>query len=474
MRLRGGSQQSFRSSLRGANRAGATLDRVGSVLHCGAERAASATVVVTMVVAAATSALAGCGAAPASPRRGSEEKLELIDRSGPGAHVRAVAWAEGGALVAMNHHGGGAAEGAAEDVEIAERGELGLLGGWTLALDGAAGPMAASGARAVATSQRRPAEAELLLVETGRGAVTAKVPLVATDYVTLAGAAVCGDGAVVAGSFGGTLRVGERVVSSGGQRDGFAAFVDGRGAVTELLRMGGDHDDGFTAVACRGQDVALAGTFSFGAELRGQELPRLADKTLAADALVVKLSRQGQLAWLRTFGGSKEDLAADVAITEAGDLAVAGMARSELTVGDSTFTVNGVADGYLARWAADGTPRGALLFGGIDYDATTELVALGERLIVGGFFSGSIDLGGMWTARGGDDAMLIVVEPAGAARMIPVGGDGREEIVSLAATAGGGVVMGVSHTAGFVALGLQADLPRDAMGGAAVVIVPAL
>lgn len=427
------------------------------------------------------SALAGCGGAPDGPHRGSGEKLELIDRSGPGAHVRAVAWTEGGALVAMNHHGGGAegntkgvAEGVAEDVEIAERGELGLLGGWSLALDGAAGPLAASGAHAVATSQRRPAEAELLLIEAGRGAVTAKVPLVATDYVILAGAAVCGDGAVVAGSFGGTLRVGERVVSSGGQRDGFAAFVDGRGAVTELLRMGGDHDDGFTAVACRGQDVALAGTFSFGGELRGQELPRLADKTLAADALVVKLSRQGQLAWLRTFGGSKEDLAADVAITEAGDIAVAGMARSELTVGDSTFTVNGVADGYLARWAADGTPRGAQLFGGIDYDATTELVALGERLVLGGFFSGSIDLGGMWTARGGDDAMLVVVEPAGATRMIPVGGDGREEIVSLAATAGGGVVMGVSHTAGFAALGLQAGLPKDAMGGAAVVIVPAL
>lgn len=471
MRLRGGSPPSFRRGLHGTDRAGATLDRVGAVLHWGAELAARGTAVLAVVGAlavAATSALAGCGGAPPGPRRGSEEKLELIDRSGPGAHVRAVAWAEGGALVAMNHHGGGGA------AEIAERGELGLLGGWSLALDGAAGPMAASGARAVATSQQRPAEAEILLIEAGRGAVTAKVPLVATDYVTLAGAAVCGDGAVVAGSFGGTLRVGERVVSSGGQRDGFAAFVDGRGAVTELLRMGGDHDDGFTAVACRGQDVALAGTFSYGGELRGQELPRLVEKTLAADALVVKLSRQGQLAWLRTFGGSKEDLAAAVAITEAGDIAVAGMARSELTVGDSTFTVNGVADGYLARWAADGTPRGALLFGGIDYDATTELVALGERLILGGFFSGSIDLGGMWTARGGDDAMLIVVEPAGAARMIPVGGDGREEIVSLAATAGGGVVMGVSHTAGFVALGLQAELPRDAMGGAAVVIVPAL
>ncbi len=63
--------------------------------------------------------------------------------------------------------------------------------------------------------------------------------------------------------------------------------------------------------------------------------------------------------------------------------------------------------------------------------------------------------------------MLVVVDPDAAPRVIPVGGDGREEIVSLAA-AGGGVVLGVSHTAGFGALGLQAASPRDAMGGAAV------
>lgn len=446
---------------------GATLDRVGAVLHSAVPSLAA------LVVA---SFAAGCGG-PQTSARPAGEKLALIDRSGPGAHLKAVAWSAAGVIVATNRATAAGADSAAH--EGGDLGELALLGGWTLPLEGAAGPMAASGERTVATAQRAPGEASLLLLESSRGAAAAKlaatVPLLATDYLILASVAACDDGgAILAGSFGGTLRVGERVVSSGGQRDGFAAFLDSSGKVSELLRMGGDYDDGFTAAACRGDTVALAGTFSFGAELRGQELPRQVEKTLASDALVVKLRRDGALVWTRGFGGAQDDLAADVAITEAGDLAVVGTARSELSVGDSTFTVSGVADGYLARWSADGTARGATLLGGIDYDATSELVAIGERLIIGGFFSGSIDLGGTWTARGGDDAMLIVVEPGATPRMIPVGGEGREEIVSLAATPGGGVVMGVSHTAGFGALGLQAASPRDAMGGAAVVVAPAL
>jgi hypothetical protein len=407
-------------------------------------------------------ALIGCGGArPTGPSLG---KAELSDRSGPGHRVKAVAWAGGSVVVAMNQPTAGFVE---------------RPGKWKTALGGAAGPMAVFGAASsataatqlLATEQSEPGTAAALLLGVADGEVQKRIAILSTEYLTLSDVAGCeGGGAVIAGSFGGTLRVGERGVSTGGQRDGFVAVLDAGGAVTQLTRMGGEGDDGFLAADCRGDDVVAVGTIAMGAELFGKELPRLSEKTVTADGILLKL-RRGELVWQAAFGGPREDLPSDVALTARGDIAVVGMARGELTAGSLSFAVSGSVDGYLARWSADGVAQDALLLGGADYDATTKVVALGERLAIAGFFSGTIEVGGAaLAARGGDDAMLVFVEGR-ALRAVQLGGEGREEIAALAA-AGGGVVLGVSHTAGVTVGGLQAPSPADPLGGAAVVILP--
>lgn len=405
-------------------------------------------------------------------------EASVIDRSGPGQRIKAVAWTGGGAVVAMNQ-------------TAAEAGLVGFVeapGKWKTPLGGAAGPMAtmapANGAagepRLLVTEQSAPGVAAALILGAARGDEQKRVPILSTEYVVLADVATCDGGAVIAGSFGGTLRIGERGVSTGGQRDGFLAVLDGAGAVTQLVRMGGDNDDGFVAADCRSieggakaeTEVVAVGTVSAGAELFGKEVPRISSKSVTADGILIKL-RGGELAWQHSFGGPSEDLPADVAITARGDIAVVGIARGELAAGSLTLTVSGPADGYLARWAADGTPQDALLLGGADYDATTKVVALGERLAIAGFFSGTIELAGVGlAARGGDDAMLIFADGRDL-RALQVGGEGREEIAALAA-AGGGVVLGVAHTAGVTAGALQAPSPADPLGGATVLVVPAL
>jgi hypothetical protein len=441
---------------RGSNaKTGATLDRVGAGFR--------------WAVAGLLAMASGCGGAPAGRTGGGGElKLQLIDRSGPGVRVRSVGWVHGGPVVATNRPGDAGSEGAqAGSIDVPER--------WTVKLEGAAGPMSAAGERVIAMEQAAPGVAAAVELDAASGAVRRRIPLLSTDFVTLADVAVCEGGAVIVGSFGGTLRVGEQVVSTGGQRDGFAALIDGNGAVTRLVRMGGEGDDGFTAADCRGDDVAVVGTFSAGAELRGAELQRMAARAITGDALVLLLrAASGEIAWQRSFGGSREDLPADVAITTAGEVAVVGMARGELVAGASTLDVRGAADGYLAKWAADGTSLGAIRLGGADYDATTRVVALGDRLAIAGFFSGAIEVGGTTlTARGGDDALMIVVDAAGGARAIPLSGDGREEVVAMAA-AGRGLVLGLSHTAGLEAFGLRAAAPADALGGGAILVVPEL
>ncbi|MEZ4359979.1 MAG: hypothetical protein R3B48_07360 [Kofleriaceae bacterium] len=343
--------------------------------------------------------------------------------------------------------------------------------GWRIELPGAPGPLAARGPRLLATAQRTDDELSALWIDADTGEITARLALRATEFVIAVDVAACDGAAAIAGAFAGTLRVGDREVSSGGLRDGFVATLDAAGQVASLVRLGGAGDDGLTAVGCRGDAVAIAGTFGPGAELRGATLPRVAERSGASDA-VVALLRAGGVVWQRSFGGAAEDLPLDLTFTDAGELAVVGVARGELALGGVTHQVAGPADGYLARWSLEGELIGSLRLGGPDYDAATRVAALGDTLFVTGFFSGTVDLDGVvLRAQGGDDAMLVIVTPGSPTRAAPISGAGREEVVSLV-PAGRALALGVAHTAGLSALGLAAPPPADPLGGAAALLVP--
>lgn len=445
---------SARGSLALVESQGATLP--GAFLRCSA--------LVGLI------ALGSCGARPASRPVGAAQVV-VLDR--PGLQVVAVAWAAGGPIWAGNL-GGDAVKGIVE-----------APGRYTLELDRRLVAMAASETLGVAVASRE-ADAEVMLFDPRIGpqsvprvdprkgpAAERHVELRATEYLVVTDVATCGERAVVTGSFGGTLRVGDHVVSTAGKRDGFAAFLGTSGQVQMLWRLGGDGDDGLAAVACRGDELALAGTFSAGAELRGRELEAMTQRSPHADAVVV-LVRGDEIAWHRTFGSAREDLASDVAISEAGEVAVVGMARGDTATGAVTLATQGPADGYLARWAPDGSSRGAARLGGPDYDGANVVLALGERFVVGGFFTGSADDGHGATlhARGGDDALIAVVD-RGVPTVRAVSGDGREQVASLA-RAGNGVVLAIAHTAGFTAFGATVTAPADPLGGATLLTLPAL
>lgn len=409
----------------------------------------------------------GCGGAASV--RTPVGRPALADVGGAGRSVRALAWA-GGPLLAVNRLDT-VADGASAERPVT--GAIEAVGRWTLALEGAAGVLAAGPELAVASEQAHPERAAAVLFAPGDATTpqAVRTPLWSTEYVVLADAAVCGREVALVGSFGGTLRVGDRVVSTGGQRDGFLARIDRTGRVVALVRMGGEGDDGLAAVDCRASELAAAGTFAAGAELGGRELPRISQRSPYSDAVVLRW-RGDALQWTRVFGSTREDLVADLALTDSGEVAVVGTARGELATGDVTLTTEGLGDGYVARWAADGAPLGATRLGGPDYDGATRVLALGERLVIAGFFTGSADLGGpVLTARGADDAMLVTLD-RGVPSAVAISGDGREEVIGLV-RAGDALAAAIAHTAGFSAWGLVAPPPADALGGAALVTAPA-
>jgi hypothetical protein len=319
----------------------------------------------------------------------------------------------------------------------------------------------------------------LVALDAATGAPAWKLALDATEWSVITSLAATADGGVLAGgSFAGTLRIRNQVVSSGGHADGFVVRLSPTGDVAWLRRVGGPGADAIQGVAITGagadERIAIAGTFAPGADLLGQPLAASEDRAPTADGFVAELDGHGARRWAQTFGGPQDEAVAGVAIDSRGRFVVAATVRDTVHVNGTDLVVQGPADGLVAWFGPAGAPGPAVLVGGPDFDGLRAIIAADDHVIVAGFFSGTLPLAGRsLTAAGGDDAFLAELAPGGGiVGALPISGPGREEVTTLAAVPGG-VAAGIGHTAALQLPG-QPTLaaPTDPMAGNALVIRP--
>jgi hypothetical protein len=354
---------------------------------------------------------------------------------------------------------------------------------WRKQFEGTGGPMVASGGQVIAALGGSGRVAEIALrgepgavvvaLAAASGAPAWQVAIDATQWSVIAALAATRDGAIVGGSFAGTLRIGNAVVSSAGRSDGFVARLTATGAVAWLIRVGGPGADAVQGVAVAGERIAVAGTFAAGADLRGHRLAPFDERSLAADGFVAELDGAGQVRWVDSFGGKADDSVAGVAIDGRGQVAVAAGLRETVRAAAADLVADGPGDGMVLWWSPAGVPGGSIVLGGAEFDGLRAIAAVGDRVVAAGFYSGSIKLGGqVWTAAGGDDAFVVALDATGRiAQAWPVTGEGREEITAIAAIPGG-FVAGIAHTAAARIAGAALPAPRDPLSGAALVVVP--
>lgn len=331
---------------------------------------------------------------------------------------------------------------------------------WHVTLDGRGGPLAVTDDGAVIATLSgtghvgtRPVRGEpsaaVAALDAATGATRWLVPFEASEWSVINGIAAASDGLIVGGAFSGSLRIGTSVVTSAGKSDGFVAKLGRTGEVAWLVRFGGINADAIQGVAARGTRVAIAGTYAATAELLGTPLPAFDEKTPFTDDFVAVLDgRTGVRTWIATFGGKANDSVAGVAIDDEERVIVAATARETIHIGGSDLVVRGATDGLVASWAPDATFLHAVLLGGDEVDGLTGIVAVGDHLVVAGYYAGSIRLDRDLTAGGGDDAFLAAIDYGGSVLSSwPIHGDGREEITALASTPGGtGLLAGLAHT----------------------------
>ncbi|HET9620455.1 MAG TPA: SBBP repeat-containing protein [Kofleriaceae bacterium] len=177
--------------------------------------------------------------------------------------------------------------------------------------------------------------------------------------------------------------------------------------------FGGLGIDAPRGVASDGGDIFVVGYFDGETDLgpagKHAAAPHAKDpKKTGSDAYLVKLGGDGAIAWGKTFGAGRDDVANGVAVH--GDrVVVVGQFLDELAIGEFKHPAAGSDDIFVAAFDRAGEPQWLWTAGGIDSDGANAVAAAPDGgWVIGGSFSQTVELqGATLKSKGGTDAMLI-------------------------------------------------------------------
>lgn len=215
---------------------------------------------------------------------------------------------------------------------------------------------------------------------------------------------------VCAGGFTESVDFGSGALTSAGRDDVFVASFDSVGRPKWSQRLGGAGDDDATGVAKNAAGEVFVVGYCHDAFAVG---PTPVQSAGGADALLVKLSATGAPLWARSFGGAQEDAFTGLALDGRGQLLLSGFFTGSIDLGGGPLHGAGDLDLLVARLAADGGHLWSKAFGGANSDAATGIAsdAIGG-VAVSGYFQGSADFGsGSVSSSGGYDAVIARLAP---------------------------------------------------------------
>lgn len=290
-------------------------------------------------------------------------------------------------------------------------------------------PIAASDQRGDAPPEAARIDAALIVLHPG-GQIAWRHTLHSSRYARISAIALAADGGLaVAGTFAGTVRVGDRALTSAGSTDVFVARFDAQGAPAWALRLGGPGADTAQALAAWSERLVVAGNFDGNVDV-GEHLVE------APSAFVLALAGDGAPAWLRLLGPETMPQALAVSTSVPGALYLAGHFRGSLRLGAHALDSHGQSDAFLGRLDDQGTPRWLVQLGGPGIDHARALAATSRGVILGGTFEDRLALGQRELASAGaSDAFAVELDGEAGALILArrFGGAGYDELAALAA-----------------------------------------
>jgi len=261
------------------------------------------------------------------------------------------------------------------------------------------------------------------------------------QFEELTGAAVLRGGGYVLGGTTYSTQWPQFSATPRGQGDYLVASTDYQGQLQWVRLFGGDAYDRLTAVAVTSDNYIVAVGHSRSAASYEKSGPNYGQN----DYWVVFLNDKGDLLWERTFGGSGDDLAYSVTVSPAGDIYVAGFSNSPAD-GNKTAPAYGSNDYWIICLDAAGNKIWDRTYGGpgderLYYEALA-VDAAGNLLVAGSSDSPS---GPMKSSPGfgGMDFWILKLAPDGQLlQETTVGGAEEDQAQNILAAGDGGILVG--------------------------------
>ncbi len=219
---------------------------------------------------------------------------------------------------------------------------------------------------------------------------------------------------------GGYITVGWTDSFGSGGYDGYVLKLDGSGELEWQRTFGGSQDDWFNCVrqTSDGGYIGVGWTYSYGEGL--------------ADVYVVKLDRNGEVTWQKTYGGNGFDEGYSVEQTEDGGFII---------VGESNSFVSGPVDVYIVKIDANGDLKCQKTYGS---DGSDEAFCIRKTSDGGYIISGRSDS----QNTGMYDAYILKLNEEGIVEWGKTfGGDDWDEARSICQTNDGGyIAVGITNS----------------------------
>ncbi|MCC6752130.1 MAG: hypothetical protein IT371_31050 [Deltaproteobacteria bacterium] len=225
------------------------------------------------------------------------------------------------------------------------------------------------------------------------------------------------------GAFAGTGTLGSFVLSAPYDPETlFVAKLDAQGRPLWVRQTTGAHRSAGSAIAVSpdGRAIYVAGGFIGEATLgayavKSVPAPPTVPDVLPDDMLLAELSPDGEVRWLKRFGGDAEEWPHALAVTREGDLILGGSCSSTAHFDAERVVSAGSSDICVARLSPTGQVRWVVRGGGPNTDLLTSLaVGPSGGVYLGGQFYGEARLGPQsLLGQGAYDGFVAKLSPAG-------------------------------------------------------------
>jgi len=221
------------------------------------------------------------------------------------------------------------------------------------------------------------------------------------------------DNIIVVGAFYDDIHIGGKSLKSAGSLDLFIAKFDSLGNPKWGKSFGSIGDqEALTVAVDINNNILVSGYFYETIEFSVNG-PTLKSKD-KKDIFIVKLSPNGEHIWSNSFGDLGDQATSALAIDSSGAVAIGGTFDGKVDFGGGVHS-NSNGDAFVAKFDSLGGFKWSNSYGGA---AVQEVTALAfdstGSLIAGGYFGGSMTIGGeVFPSQGLEDIFLVKLDAGG-------------------------------------------------------------